>query len=81
MDDKQWSLKAQLKIDELCNILYIINQIDMEAEQCGPDKYLEDWKQENIVKLAINTRRVGDIISLLSIASKSCDLSSTGLQV
>jgi len=47
------------------------NKLNTKAEPCGPDKYLEEQKQENIVKLATNTRRVGDRATSLSIAPKS----------
>jgi hypothetical protein len=43
----------------------------MKTEPCGPDKYLEEQKQGNNVKLAINTRLVGDTTIFLSMASKS----------
>jgi len=51
------------------------NKLNTKAEPCGPDMYLEEHKQENTVKLATNTRRVGDRTSFFTIASKSKVLS------
>lgn len=47
------------------------NKLDTSRTMCGPDKNLEEHKQEYIVKLTTNTRRVGDRTIFLSIAPKS----------